>query len=276
VSNPASERAIVGAGSAKPTYPIASVDSALRLILLLVERGQLRVAEASREIDVARSTAHRLLQMLAYYGFAQQEPVSKLYTPGPELVKAGLKAVHNLEPRAVARPFIEALVAQLGETVHLSGGVGDLLTCFDSVESSRAVRVGGRIGVVFPWHASAAGRALLAQMPVDRVAMLIAPELAQLRVSTELPLERELEATRERGYAIQYGEFEPEVSSVAAAIGDGGRATYAICVAIPTTRVAEADIPRLGQAARDCADAIAQALSSKPTLAAIGPRIAAP
>jgi DNA-binding IclR family transcriptional regulator len=242
-------------------------------MLLLVERGQLRVAEASREIDVARSTAHRLLQMLAYYGFAQQEPVSKVYTPGPELVKAGLQAVHNLEPRAVARPFIEALVAELGETVHLSGAVADLLTCFDSVESTRAVRVGGRIGVVFPWHASAAGRALLAQMPSERIDALVARELEQQPVSTALPLEEELAATRERGYAIQYGEFEAEVSSVAAAIGEGGSATYAVCVAVPTTRIVASDVPRLGQAARECADAIARALSSKPAVPTIGPRI---
>jgi DNA-binding IclR family transcriptional regulator len=274
LNKPATEPVSIGAASARPTYPIASVDSALRLMLLLVERGQLRVAEASRELDVARSTAHRLLQMLAYYGFAEQDPVSKLYTPGPQLVKAGLQAIHNLEPRAVARPFIEALVGELGETVHLSGNVGDLLTCFDSVESTRAVRVGGRIGVVFPWHASAAGRALLAQMTPERVATLVAPELEALTVSTALPLEEELAATRERGYAIQYGEFEPEVSSVAAAIGEGGGATYAVCVAVPTTRVEAADVSRLGQAARECAEAIASALSSKPALAAIGPRIA--
>jgi DNA-binding IclR family transcriptional regulator len=271
MSQPVTEQVTIAAASAKPTYPIASVDSALRLMLLLVERGQLRVADAGRELDVARSTAHRLLQMLAYYGFAEQEPVSKVYTAGPELIKAGLQAVHNLEPRAVARPYIEALVAELGETVHLSGCVGDLLTCFDSVESSRAVRVGGRIGVVFPWHASAAGRALLAQMPAARVATLLAPELEQMRVSTELPLEQELAATRERGYAIQFGEFEPEVSSVAAAIGDGSRASYAVCVCVPTTRVAATDIPRLGTAARECADAIAVALTRKPATPAREP-----
>ncbi|HUB75540.1 MAG TPA: IclR family transcriptional regulator [Solirubrobacteraceae bacterium] len=266
-----SEQATAAAAPAKPTYPIASVDSALRLLLLLSERGQLRIAEASREIDVARSTAHRLLAMLAYYGFAQQDAVSKLYTPGPELIKAGLQAVRALEPRAVARPFIEALVAELGETVHLSGAIGDLLTCFDSVESTRAVRVGGRIGVVFPWYASAAGRALLAQMPLERVRALVAGELG-MRVSTELPLEQELAATRERGYAIQYGEFEPEVSSVAAAIGGRGSASYAICVAVPTTRVGESDIPRLGRAARECADAVAVALASRAALSAVGPR----
>jgi DNA-binding IclR family transcriptional regulator len=246
--------------NAKPSYPIASVDSALRLVMLLVERGQLRVAEASRELDVARSTAHRLLQMLVYYGFAQQEAASRIYTPGPALVRAGLQAVHALEPRAVARPFIEALVAELDETVHLSGCVGDLLTCFDSVESTRAVRVGGRIGVVFAWHASAAGRALLAQMPAERVATLVAPELELMPVSTELPLEQELAQTRERGYAIQYGEFEPEVSSVAAAVGGDGNAAYAICVSVPTARIGAADIPCLGRAARACADAIAAAL----------------
>jgi DNA-binding IclR family transcriptional regulator len=84
-------------------------------------------------------------------------------------------------------------------------------------------------------------------MPPARVATLVAPELEQLPVSTALPLEQQLAATRERGYASQYGEFEPEVSSVAAAIDDGsGSASYAVCVAVPRTRVDEADIRRLG------------------------------
>ena len=73
----------------KPAYPISSVDSALRLLLLVGEQGMLRVADASRALGVGRSTAHRLLSMLQYHGFVQQDPVSRAYLAGPSLFGIG-------------------------------------------------------------------------------------------------------------------------------------------------------------------------------------------
>jgi IclR helix-turn-helix domain len=48
-----------------PQYPIGSVDNALKLLLLLGERPEIRLSEATRYLGVAPSTAHRLLAMLA-------------------------------------------------------------------------------------------------------------------------------------------------------------------------------------------------------------------
>jgi hypothetical protein len=55
-----------GAASAGrvPQYPIESVDNALKVLLLLGERSELRLTEVSEYLGVASSTAHRLLAML--------------------------------------------------------------------------------------------------------------------------------------------------------------------------------------------------------------------
>jgi IclR family acetate operon transcriptional repressor len=70
-----------------PTYPIASVDNALRLIAALQDRGALRVSEASLLIGCGRSTAHRLLAMLKHHGFAEQDPDTRIYLAGDGLLQ---------------------------------------------------------------------------------------------------------------------------------------------------------------------------------------------
>ena len=57
----------------RPTYVLESVDNALRLQQMLRDGGALRLKDAARELDIAASTAHRLLAMLVYRGFAVQD-----------------------------------------------------------------------------------------------------------------------------------------------------------------------------------------------------------
>ena len=54
----------------EPAYRLASVDHALQLALALRQDGPLRTVDAARRLGVAPSTAHRLLAMLVYRGFA--------------------------------------------------------------------------------------------------------------------------------------------------------------------------------------------------------------
>src|SRR5215218_8429335 len=85
-------------------YPIASVDNALRLVLLFGESSAVRVADAAAHLGVARSTAHRLIRMLAFHGFVRQDPSSRAYVAGRALIDVGLSVVSRMDLRAVARP----------------------------------------------------------------------------------------------------------------------------------------------------------------------------
>jgi len=66
----------------KPAYGIESVDHALRLAVLLQQEGPLRLTDAAQRLGVARSTAHRLLAMLVYRDFAEQDE-QRRYVAGP-------------------------------------------------------------------------------------------------------------------------------------------------------------------------------------------------
>ena len=84
---------------AKPTYPISSVDNALRLLLLFRDHQELRLSDVSSEIGVSPSTAHRLLQMLVHHDFVHQRGERGTYTAGPALLEIGYGAVRSLDLR---------------------------------------------------------------------------------------------------------------------------------------------------------------------------------
>jgi DNA-binding IclR family transcriptional regulator len=254
----------VASPTTEPNYPIGSVDSALRLILLLAERKTLRISEASSEIDVARSTAHRLMKMLEHYGFAAQDEASKAYTAGPVLVNIGLRVIRAFDVRTVARPLLQDLRAEVNETVNLWVLQQSDILCLDSVESTKALRVGSRTGTLMAAYATAAGRSLLANLSRDALRALYPssrlPRLTGSTLDTRKRLEEELERCRELGYAVQRGETEIDVAAIAAAVQDRhGQASFSVSVAVPLSRVEE-HIDQFGASVRRTADRLAELL----------------
>jgi len=229
---------------AAPRYPINSVDNALKLLLMFRERQVIRVSEASTTLSVGRSTAHRLLAMLEYHGFIQQDADTKAYRSGPALTEIGLAIVHAMDIRAQLRPYLEQLRDELGETVHLMVLQGTDALFLDSVESSRALRTSSRIGRTYPAHATSGGKALLAELAPERLDDLYPtgklPPGTPRSVTTKADLERELRLVRRRGYGSNRGETEPDIAAVAVAIKSSlNRPAAAIAVSAPLSRLSE-------------------------------------
>lgn len=237
-----------------PVYQVGSVDNALRLLLLVSEQQTLRIAEASQALGVARSTAHRTMQMLRYYGFVDQDPASRTYRVGPALVKLGLRAVRGLDLRKLAESEVESLVELTGETVHLLTLQDSKVLCIHSVEGPGVLRVGERTGMLLAAHATAGGRALLAELTTERLRETY-PSVRLARVTEKTidrrcDLEAELEQVRRQGYAVQLDEYEDDVSALGVAVKDSaGEARCAIVVAVPTSRFRAEDVPAMAAVA---------------------------
>src|SRR5439155_12588696 len=152
-----------------PSYPIESVNNALKLLLMFRDHQTIRVADAGKALGVARSTAHRLFAMLHHFGFVTQDPVTRAYQAGPALVEVGLSVVGLMDIRGHARPYLTELRDEVDETVHLAQLQGARVLFLDSVESTRPVRVGGRVGQVMHAHVTSTGQLRLAEVRVDEV-----------------------------------------------------------------------------------------------------------
>jgi IclR family acetate operon transcriptional repressor len=235
-----------------PAYPIASVDNALKLLLLFREQPRVRLTDACKYLGVAHSTAHRLLAMLAHHGFVQQEPITRAYIAGPALVEVGLAVVGSLNVREQARPVMEELATETGETVHLGVLEGNQVRYVDAVESERALRVVARTGTLEPAHCTSLGKALLAQMTDEQVAELYPASAepfatrTERSIRTQAKLLKALSQARARGYAVNSGEAEEDVGSVAIAFRDFAGRPAAIAVAAPMSRLSSQRISHIG------------------------------
>jgi IclR family transcriptional regulator, acetate operon repressor len=246
----------------QPAYPLRSVAKALEMLLLLRDHDRIGVAEASRQLGVARSTAHRLVRMLEYYGFTQRDPKGQ-YRPGPALIGLGLAAVVRLDTRRRARQHMERLADEVGETVTLMGLEGPNVRFLDCVESRQPIRVGARTGLLRPAHCTSAGKAILAALPPEDLARLypdeVLPVLTADSIASRSALLSALEEVRARGYATNLGESDAGLRAVGVAIpAVVGPPTAGFGIAAPADRLRGEDIDRVAAAALRAATAVLQ------------------
>ena len=226
-----------------PQYPIESVDNALRLLRLLENRPSIRLTDASNYLGVASSTAHRLLGMLQYRGFIRQNPATKAYEPGQALGAIALAIRKQVDIRTLVRPTLERLNLETGETVHFVKLDGANVNFLDAVESSRAVRVASRQGMLLPANCTATGKAMLSTLSTDAFRRLFPneelPGLTRASITSRTILEESLVKIREAGYSSSREESEDGVTSVGVAVNSPDGNVYGLNVSVPAHRMNE-------------------------------------
>src|SRR6266853_2062706 len=228
-----------------PTYPIGSVNNALRLLLMFRDHPLIRVSEAGVALGVAPSTAHRLLAMLEYHGFVQQDEETRGYRSGPALVDIGLTAVRSIDVRSHLLPYMERLCDEVEETVQLMVLEGPDCLFLEAVESRQVVRTSSRVGLRLPAYTVSGGKALLAELTPARLRELYPTSRLEVRTA----LEAELARVRDLGFAVNLGESEPDVGAVGVVVRDTlGHPRAALAVSAPLARVQGQRVPELAEA----------------------------
>ena len=256
----------------RPAYPIASVDRALRLQILVAQRSRMRLSEASRALGVAPSTAHRLFAMLVFHDLVRQED-RYTYVPGPALAAIARAVVQEADLRELAGPVVADLAAAADETVHVSVLDGRMVRYLAAAESTRVLRVASRAGLTVPAHYTAAGKALLASLAPNQVERLLGGVELEARTDRSVTditvLARQLGRARRLGYAACQGESEEGVASIAMPVRDGaGRVRAAINIAAPAVRMDRARQDALLNELRNAVARLEEALRDRAKSAA--------
>ncbi len=219
---------------------VRSLGTALDLLDCLAAEPELGVAELSRRLGIAKSTAHRILTTFCAKGYVQQVPETKCYRLGIRLHELGEVVAGRNQLRGLALPLLESLRAQTGETVHLAVPEGGQMFYIERLESYHGLRFSSRVARVRPIHLTSSGKAVAAFNPaVAEAAIAQGFERRTPRtIRTAEQFLRCLAETRRRGYAYSIEEDEPGLASVEAPVLDRIRvARAAISVAGPVTRV---------------------------------------
>ncbi|WP_162146015.1 IclR family transcriptional regulator [Amycolatopsis sp. ATCC 39116] len=237
----------------RPAGLIGAVDNVLKLLRLFEGRELLRVNQVSREMGLSRSTVHRMLATLNYHQFVEQDEHSRGYRAGPALVDIGLAVVQNMDVRAVAYGALVRLRDETGETVHLATRRGNEVLYVEGVEGERILKTGSRVGWRLPAHATAAGKAILAELTDQELAALYPAETlstaTERAVGSLTALREALAEVRLCGYATNDAESEEDVSGVGAVVKDRqGKVCAAVVVTGPRSRADQGWIERVAGA----------------------------
>lgn len=203
--------------------------------------------EATALLSAPKSSTLMLLRTLVNRGYAYRDPVSERYRLSDEYRAGGFgwRADPHARLVAVARPVMETLSAELGESVTLGAydrqGAALLLA---QVVADVEVRYTATLGRPIPLYCTAIGRVLLSRERPEARPILLGdgpfPALTRHTVTDRDEILRIVARARTEGHAIVMEEFALGGTGVAAPILDaGGHALGALNAGCVTSRFEE-------------------------------------
>lgn len=222
----------------------------------------LSLAAIAQVVELPRSTVQRIINALKEEFLVEALGPSGGFRLGPALGQ--LINQTQTDIISLVRPHLAALTEQLQESVCLSSLVGDKTYVVDRIVAERELRVVFPIGINAPAYATASGKALLAELPVETLQNLLP---AVLPVFTPKTLDRaallaQLAQLGSSGTAEDHDEYIEGLSSHAVAL-DTYLGRYAIAIVAPSSRaMSRADVFR--QALLACKQDIERAIGRAP------------
>ncbi|MFJ4651546.1 IclR family transcriptional regulator [Nocardia sp. NPDC088792] len=238
-----------------------NVLNTLRVLEEVAARQPVGVGELARILDMPKSTVQRALVTLDEAGWIR--PASGEITRWALTTKAlavGSRAGGDLGLRGAALPIMEDLRRRTEETIHLTVPEDGKMVLIERLETDKPVRTNMALGHSLPLHASANGKAVLAHSNPEALRQLLADELPRYTDTTITDpgeLRAELADIRERGYAVNRGEWRSDVGAVAAVVlGADGQPIASLSVNIPFSRLTAESEPGFAAAVSAAAAAL--------------------
>ncbi|HEY3528881.1 MAG TPA: IclR family transcriptional regulator C-terminal domain-containing protein [Nocardioides sp.] len=217
------------------------------------------LADVASATGLARPTARRLLLTLEELGYVRS--ADGAFSLTPRCITLGTAYVASLGLWDVARPHLEALVRQTGESSSMAQLDGSDIIYVARVSVPKIIALRVDIGTLFPAPQTSQGKVLLAALPADELAAVLSipsrsglpPYIGHARED----LDAELTQIRARGWALADEELAPGVRSVAVPVRDGtGAVRAAMNVTVhaaetSTEHLLEHHLPRLLRTAGD-------------------------
>jgi len=228
-------------------YNIRSVSRALELLKTFSgAQSELSLAEISRRLNLNRSTTFRLLVTLQAHDYLEQDRESRKYRLGVTCLELGSVFLNQSDIRKEALPILSRLRDECKEAVHLARLAGSEVVYLEKLEGLLPIGImGSRVGGRAPAHCTGLGKAMLAYLPETEICQLYAESglhrFTPNTITDVTELLSELVSIRERGYAIDNEEHEPDVKCVAVPIWNyRQKVVGAISVSGPASRIDQA------------------------------------
>lgn len=243
------------------SYNVRAVERAMQILSAFdSEHADRGISEVAQVTGLHKATTHRIMMTLLNGDFLERTADGERYRLGLRLVELGLGALRRLDVRRAAVPYMEQLVERFEETCDL--GVFDRgeVLYIEVVHSRHSLTIAARVGRRLPAYCTASGRVFLAFLPPEVVEPFLRAPLApctERTITSPARLRKELEATRQRGYALDDEELEEGIRAVSAPIRDiDGNVIAALSIPGPINRMPSQRIPEISKALVEVTDAI--------------------
>ncbi|WDR06855.1 IclR family transcriptional regulator [Devosia rhodophyticola] len=237
---------------------MSSVRRTIQVLDLLARKGPLGVRAVAEQLALPVGSVHRLLSELDEESAVERDGQGA-WQLGYRLLDIVELQLDGLGFQRLARPFCEAIAAEVGETVNVNVTSGDGCVCIDKVRGNENMQLDWRVGSRGPLHCGGAAKAILAFLADADQQRIVNGPLKQFTpntITSATVLRAELARIRERGYSIDAQEVVLGVFCVAVPIVDRtGRPVGAISISGPSPKAAGSSVQplasRLGAAAEE-------------------------
>ncbi len=241
---------------------LRTADRALRVLQEVGSPNQApTVSKVADRLGINRSTVSRLVGTLESRGFLERSGPGDRLRLGPEVARLGRVALAGRELASVARPGMDRLADETGETVTLAVPAGATVLTEVQSDGRHFVASGKWAGVRTASHCCSDGKVLLAfgalELPPGRLRRFAPNTIVDRRA-----LARELALVRRRGFAVCVSELEDGLVGLAAPVRDGGACIAALCVSGPAYRLDRDAVERFAPACLAAADELEQRLGA--------------
>lgn len=246
---------------------VQSLDRALGILEVLASGSGLTLTELSQAAEQSPATVYRVLTTFQSHGFVELEAEAQRWQIGAGAFRIGSAFLRRTRLADRARGAMDMLMRETGETANL--GVEDKgeVLFLTQVETHEAIRAFFPPGTRSPMHVSGIGKALLAYAPITRLAQMMAGGLrgfTPASLTDPMALEKDLIATRARGYAIDNEERTEGMRCIAAPIFNAQGAPVAgLSISGPVFRLSLERAEELGALVKRAALGVTEATGGR-------------
>jgi IclR family acetate operon transcriptional repressor len=247
---------------------VLALDRGLVMMQALAREGYMSLTDLSLKVGVPTSTAHRILMTLEKRGFAELSEDTNEWSVGIESFRVGNSYLERTNLIENSRKAMRNLMETTGETANLAISDDGAVVFISQVESHNPIRAFFRPGTRGDMHASGIGKALLANMLRRDVEKILhtkgCPEYTEKTLTSPAELFRDLETTRERGWAFDDEERYVGMRCIASCIYNSyGEAVAGISVSGPTVRFSDHMLQVIGAQVKDAAQQVTALIGGK-------------
>lgn len=208
-------------------------------------RPEMTLSEVAAAAGLARPTARRILLTLEELGYVRA--TRGMFALTPRVLELGMAYIGSTSIWDIARPHVEQLVAQTGESSSLAQLDGSDIVYVARVAVPKVITFAVTIGTRFPALQTSLGKVLLAALTPEALAQALA-QPSRSGITPRWTPDREeqdriLSEVRARGWALTDEELAPGIRSIAAPVRDSE--THVVAALNLSVHAAETSIETL-------------------------------